>query len=77
MKYFPSQFPDLISTIDMKCFLKSRCYKFSYPKHLYIWNSLSVQWLGLHAPTAGGMGSIPGQGTKILQAVQHGQKNKN
>ena len=33
-----------------------------------------VQWLGLHASTAGGPGSIPGQGTKILQA-QHGQKN--
>ena len=27
--------------------------------------SLEVQWLGLHASTAGGMGSIPGQGTKI------------
>ena len=28
-----------------------------------------VQWLGLLASTAGGMGSIPGQGTKILHAV--------
>jgi len=28
--------------------------------------SLAVQWLRLHAPTAGGIGSIPGQGTKIL-----------
>ena len=27
-----------------------------------------VQWLGLHASTAGGMDSIPGQGTKILNA---------
>ena len=27
-----------------------------------------VQWLGLHASTAGGMDSIPGQGTKILYA---------
>ncbi|XP_066889217.1 transducin-like enhancer protein 2 isoform X6 [Kogia breviceps] len=27
--------------------------------------SLAVQWLGLHAPMAGGTGSIPGQGTKI------------
>ena len=26
-----------------------------------------VQWLGLHASTAGGSGSIPGLGTKILQ----------
>ncbi|TEA34221.1 hypothetical protein DBR06_SOUSAS2710098, partial [Sousa chinensis] len=27
-------------------------------------NSLVVQWLRLHAPNAGGPGSIPGQGTK-------------
>ena len=26
--------------------------------------SLVFQWLGLHAPTAEGMGSIPGQGTR-------------
>ena len=32
-----------------------------------------VQWLGLCISTAGGMGSIPGQGTKIPQAVQHEQ----
>ena len=32
-------------------------------------NSLAVQWLGLHALTAEGLGSIPGQGTKIPQAV--------
>ena len=31
--------------------------------------SLVVQWLGLRASTAGGTGSIPGQGTKIPQAV--------
>ena len=33
-----------------------------------------VQWLGLGALTARGPGSIPGQGTKILQAMWHGQK---
>ena len=26
--------------------------------------SLAVQWLGLHAPNAGGLGSIPGRGTR-------------
>ncbi|TEA09823.1 hypothetical protein DBR06_SOUSAS29710008, partial [Sousa chinensis] len=38
--------------------------------------SLVVQWLRLHAPNAGGLGSIPGQGTrshmqqlKILRAT--------
>ena len=39
-------------------------------------NSLAVQWLGLCAFTAVGPGSIPSQGTKILQAMQHGQKKK-
>ena len=31
---------------------------------------LVVQWLGLRASTAGGTGSIPGGGTKILQATR-------
>ena len=37
-------------------------------------DSLMVQWLGLHSFTAEGTGSIPGRGTKILQAAQRGQK---
>ena len=40
-----------------------------------IGNSLEVQWLGLGAFTAGALGLIPGQGTKIPQAVQRGQNN--
>ena len=39
-------------------------------------NPLAVQWLGFRASTAGGMGSIPGQGTKIPHAMQHGQKER-
>ena len=39
-------------------------------------NSLAVQWLGLHASTAKGTGSIPGQGTKIPQAVWCSQKTE-
>ena len=39
-------------------------------------NYLEVQWIGLWASTAGNMVLIPGQGPKILQAVQHGQKKK-
>ena len=35
------------------------------------------QWLGLYTSIAGYTGSIPGKGTKILQAPLHGQKNKN
>ena len=38
--------------------------------------SLAVQWLRLHTSSAGGMGSIPGRGTKIPHAVQGGQKKK-
>ena len=33
-------------------------------------NSLAIRCLGLCASTAGGPGSIPGQGTKILKAMQ-------
>ena len=35
-----------------------------------------VQWLGVHPSTAGGMGLIPGQGTKILNAAGNGKKKK-
>ena len=35
-----------------------------------------VQWLRVRTSTAGGMGSIPGQGTKTLHAVGGGQKKK-
>ena len=38
--------------------------------------SLVVQWLRLHASTAGAMGLIPGQGTKIPHAAEHSQKIK-
>ena len=36
--------------------------------------SPAVQWLGFCASTAGGPGSIPGQGTKIPPAVWHGHE---
>ena len=48
----------------------------SCPKKKQDGTSLAVQWLGLGASTAGGPGSIPGQGTKIPQAARRGQKNK-
>ena len=38
-------------------------YQISYKR-----TSLAVQWLGLSISTAGGMGLIPGQGTKIPHA---------
>ena len=45
-------------------------------KDMTLGEFLVVQWLELHASTAGDMGLIPGQGTKILHAVQRGQKKK-
>ena len=39
-------------------------------------NSLAVQWLGLRAFTAGGPGSIPGEGSKILKTAGHSQGRK-
>ena len=38
--------------------------------------SLAVQWLRLCTSTAGAIGSIPGQGTKIPHAVQRRPKKK-
>ena len=49
------------------------------PSRLYHWNSITaksttrgtslvVQWLRLCTPTSGGIGSIPGRGTEILDA---------
>ena len=35
-----------------------------------------VQWLRLHASKAGGVGSVPGWGTKTLHASWHGQNRK-
>ena len=36
-----------------------------------------AQWFRLHAPNAGGSGSIPGRGAKILQASQRGNWSVN
>ena len=47
---------------------------FNFLKQKEFWNPLEVQWLGLCAFTAKGMGSIPGWETKIPQATQHDQR---
>ena len=49
----------------------------SIKNYKYVGNSLVVQWLGLCAFTAEGLGSIPGRGAEISQAVWCGQKKKN
>ena len=38
---------------------------------------MAVQWLRIRASNAGGMGSIPGWGAKILHVTQYGKENKN
>ena len=45
--------------------------------HKEIGTSLMSQWLKLQASNAGGVGSVPGRGTKILHTMQCGkQANK-
>ena len=47
------------------------------PLDIMLWgNSLAVQWLGFCTFTAEGMGSIPGRGTKVLQAKWPKTQNK-
>ena len=41
-----------------------------------IGTSLVAQWLRLCASNAGGVGSIPGQGTKTPHATKHDQKTR-
>ena len=45
-------------------------------KNQEVQTSLVVKWLRLLASTAGGLGSIPGQGTKISHMVWTHKTNK-
>ena len=58
---------------DARCFLFSKISQLiGVAQKTKIWgNSLAVQWLVLCASTAGSMGLIPDQETKIPQATQH------
>ena len=38
--------------------------------------TMEVQWLRFHTSTVGGLGSIPGWGTKIPRALQNSLKKK-
>ena len=58
------------------CIFKNRKKNKYYLKKIGIRNFLEVKWLALRTFSAQGVGSIPGQGTKILQAVWCGQKKK-
>ena len=51
-------------------------FGFDFTLNSILGNSLVVLWLGLWVFTVEDMGSIPTQGTKILQAMQASAKNK-
>ena len=46
----------------------------SHSRNIHRGTFLVVQWLRLHAPTAGGTGLTPGWGIKIAHAVQDSKK---
>ena len=43
--------------------LKPKQKKMMIGRETWVWTSLVDQWLRLHNPDAGGLGSIPGRGT--------------
>ena len=49
----------------------------SKEKQLWDGTFLVEQWIRLHTPNAGGLGSIPGQGSKISCAIQSKRKKDN
>ena len=62
-------------TYIYKCVFMHKWYKL-YCKNMIIRTSLVVEWLRLCPSTAGGMGLVPGRGTKILHATWCSQKKK-
>ena len=53
------------------CMRKAKGNSFLKP---HLGTSLAVQWLKLCSSTAGDLGLIPGQGTRILHTVRCGKK---
>ena len=60
----------------MDNFLGELSEKDRRPKLFNLEMKMVVQWLRFHACIAGGVGSIPGQGTKIPHATGHSKKKK-
>ena len=67
-----------VCTAFLSCHLKKK--KLGLPSLVQslstLGNPLEVQWLGLHTPTAGSPGSVPGWSTEIPYAALCGQKKK-
>ena len=70
-----SMLPIMVQCLTIPHILLSIYYQFK--KYFLLGTFLVVQWLGLCTLTAEGPGSIPGQGTKILQAAQCDKKQNN
>ena len=47
-----------------------------YTSVVHLWSSLAVQWLGPGAFTVVSLGSVPSEGTKILQVVWQSRKKE-
>ena len=60
----------------LKAFAPQKISRKGKETHKIVGTSLVFQWLQFHASTAGGMGSIPGQGTEIPHATWCNQKLK-
>ena len=86
LSFFPSIWNLCVPLRDniFSYFLAIYTYK-NHGSNWVLWNStpkqhletsLVVQWLRLHTSNAEGMGLIPGQGTKVLQATWYGPKCK-
>lgn len=66
----PSVSPALLSLLPQAAFAESA------PTCFLPGTSVVVQWIGLHASTAGGTGSIPCQGSSACHAVHVAKKKK-
>lgn len=47
-----------------------------FKDNIHHWDFLAIQWIRLHAPKAGSLGSILGWGTKIPHTMWHRPKKK-
>ena len=63
-----------LGSLDVQIWISGRYSRLESFWKWALWISPVVQWLGLCASTAGGMGSIPGRGTEILHVALRGQK---
>ena len=60
--------------LTLSHYVSSLSTTLSLSQQLPFGTSLVVQWLRLHASTAGGTGSIPGLGTKTLHTAWYDKK---